>query len=94
MHRQIPAMARLYCAASGKPHNPPRAIHHGRGLHRYNYADMPVFDMVFGTFRNPQGYEMEIGFYHGASARVIDMLTFRDVATPDGAESAPLKEVA
>ncbi len=68
-------------------------IHHGRGLHRYNYADMPVFDMVFGTFRNPRGYEMDIGFYHGASRRIIAMLTFRDVVRPDSAESAPLKEV-
>lgn len=55
-------------------------IHHGRGLHRYNYADLPVFDIVFGTFRNPRGYEMETGFYDGASRKVGDMLLFKDVA--------------
>lgn len=69
-------------------------IHHGRGLHRYNYADMPIFDMIFGTFRNPQRFEMDTGFYHGASARIFDMLTFRDVSRPDVAETAPLKEVS
>jgi len=54
-------------------------IHHGNGIHRYNYADLPVFDMLFGTFRNPRGFEVETGFYPGASARVADMLLFKDV---------------
>lgn len=58
------------------------ALHHGRGLHRYNYADLPVFDMLFGTFRNPVGYPAASGFYDGASARVADMLAFRDVSSP------------
>ena len=57
-----------------------------KGLHRYNYADLPVFDMLFGTFRNPRGYEMEAGFYHGASAKVSDMLMFKDVSQPDSAD--------
>lgn len=57
-------------------------LHHGRGLHRYNYSDLPVFDMLFGTFRNPQGYEMETGYYDGASSRVPDMLLCRDVSRP------------
>lgn len=58
------------------------AIHHGRGIHAYNYSDLPVFDMAFGTFRNPETYENETGFYDGASARVGDMLAFRDVSEP------------
>jgi hypothetical protein len=55
-------------------------IHHGRGLHRYNYCDFPIFDMLFGTFRNPQGYEMETGYYDGASARIIDMIFCKDIS--------------
>ncbi len=63
-------------------------IHHGRGLHRYNYADLPIFDILFGTFRNPEGYEMEAGFYDGASARIADMLLLRDIAeAPSGVEA-------
>jgi sterol desaturase/sphingolipid hydroxylase (fatty acid hydroxylase superfamily) len=58
------------------------AIHHGRGVHRYNYADLPLIDMLFGTFRNPEGFSGENGFYDGASARVLDMLSFRDVSRP------------
>ncbi len=70
------------------------AIHHGRGLHRYNYADLPIFDIVFGTFRNPRGYETDTGFYHGASARIADMLVFRDVHAPPAARAASEREAA
>lgn len=56
------------------------ALHHGQGLHRDNYADLPLFDMLFGTYRNPAGYERPSGFWHGASARVVDMLLLRDVS--------------
>jgi sterol desaturase/sphingolipid hydroxylase (fatty acid hydroxylase superfamily) len=61
------------------------SLHHGRGVHRYNYADLPVFDMLFGTFRNPKTFVEETGFYDGASARIPDMLAFRDVSTPKDA---------
>ena len=58
------------------------AVHHGKGIHRYNYSDLPLFDILFGTFRNPHTYENETGFYHGASGRIWDMLLFRDVSRP------------
>jgi sterol desaturase/sphingolipid hydroxylase (fatty acid hydroxylase superfamily) len=57
-------------------------IHHATGIHRYNYSDLPLFDILFGTFKNPEAYDHETGFYHGASARVGDMLLFRDVTHP------------
>ena len=66
-------------------------IHHGKGLHRFNYSDLPVFDIAFGTFRNPTGYEMETGFYDGASARVIDMLLLRDISSN---EESPKEVIA
>lgn len=58
------------------------SIHHGKGIHRYNYSDLPLWDMIFGTFRNPQGFQTEHGFYPGASARIGEMLIFRDVTSP------------
>jgi sterol desaturase/sphingolipid hydroxylase (fatty acid hydroxylase superfamily) len=59
------------------------AIHHGRNIHRFNYADLPLWDMVFGTFRNPRSVEgLEVGFYNGASGRIPEMLIGREVATP------------
>ena len=55
------------------------SVHHGRGVHRYNYSDLPIFDILFGTFRNPKHFVDETGYYDGASARVGDMLLCRDV---------------
>jgi len=64
-------------------------IHHGKGVHYFNFCDLPLFDMLFGTFRNPRGYESETGFYDGASARIGDMLLWRDVSVEPGEDSGP-----
>lgn len=60
-------------------------VHHARGIHHFNYADLPFIDLLFGTFRNPAGYEHATGFWHGASRRVLDMLLLRDVSRQGGA---------
>jgi len=58
-------------------------IHHAAAIHRYNYSDLPLWDMVFGTFRNARSEEgLRTGFYPGASARVLEMLIGRDVSKP------------
>jgi pimeloyl-ACP methyl ester carboxylesterase/sterol desaturase/sphingolipid hydroxylase (fatty acid hydroxylase superfamily) len=56
------------------------SIHHAKGVHAYNYSDLPVFDILFGTFKNPSGFAAETGFYEGASSKVKDMLSFKDVS--------------
>lgn len=55
-------------------------VHHAKGIHAYNYAGITLYDIIFGTFKNPKGYEHETGFYHGASAKVKDMLLFKDIS--------------
>jgi len=62
--------------------------HHARGRHRDNYADVPLFDILFGTFDNPRDFAPENGFYDGASLRLAEMLAFRDVAAPPVDDSA------
>lgn len=57
-------------------------IHHQRGVHGYNYADLPLWDIVFGTFRNPAVWREQGGFYEGASKRIGAMLLGRDISTP------------
>ncbi len=57
------------------------SIHHGRGIHKYNYSDLPIWDIIFGTFYNPAEYENENGFFDGASAKVKDMLLFKDISS-------------
>ena len=54
------------------------SYHHAKGVHQFNYADVPLFDLLFGTFKNPPNH-LETGFYHGASYRVVDMLLWRDL---------------
>jgi sterol desaturase/sphingolipid hydroxylase (fatty acid hydroxylase superfamily) len=56
--------------------------HHARGVHAGNYSDLPIFDLLFGTFYNPRHFAAESGFYDGASARVVEMVCFRDVSQP------------
>jgi sterol desaturase/sphingolipid hydroxylase (fatty acid hydroxylase superfamily) len=58
------------------------SYHHERGVHARNYSDLPIFDLAFGTFYNPQGFAAATGFYDGASDRVGAMLAMRDVAEP------------
>jgi sterol desaturase/sphingolipid hydroxylase (fatty acid hydroxylase superfamily) len=59
------------------------SVHHARGIHHYNYSDLPLFDILFGTFRNPKEFASEAGFYDGASAKLPQLLVFRDIAGSD-----------
>ena len=54
-------------------------VHHQEGLHRYNYSDLPLWDMLFGTFRNPREFHGECGFVAGADRRMSAMFAFDDV---------------
>lgn len=55
-------------------------VHHAQGIHGYNYSDLPVYDILFGTFNNPDGYQHETGFYTGATDRIVDMLLWEDIS--------------
>jgi len=57
------------------------SYHHAQGVHKHNYADLPIFDILFGTFKNPERH-YDTGFYYGASYRVVDMLMWRDLNKP------------
>lgn len=56
------------------------SVHHERGIHGFNYGDIPLFDMLFGTFRNPRVWKGEAGFYEGSSADIGKLLAFRKIA--------------
>ncbi len=64
------------------------SVHHQAGVHAGNYSDLPLFDLLFGTFRNPQEFAGQTGFYRGASNRLWDMLLMRDVTRPPAAAVA------
>lgn len=54
-------------------------VHHQEGLHKYNYADLPIFDMMFGTFRNPKQWDARCGFADDKELELGAMLAGRDV---------------
>ncbi len=58
-------------------------LHHERNVHARNYADLPVIDMLFGTFENPETFEGEVGFVEKAS--FAKMLVGIDVNAGDDA---------
>lgn len=57
------------------------SLHHAKGVHAYNYSDLPLFDLILGTFRNPKNFADETGFYNGASSRIREMILFKDINT-------------
>ena len=57
-------------------------LHHARNVHAYNYGNVPLWDMLFGTYRNPAGFPERYGFWDGASRRVGAMFLGRDVGEP------------
>ncbi len=55
------------------------SVHHSRGVHAYNYGNFMLWDIVFGTFRNPATFAGPSGFWDGASGKLGAMLVGRDV---------------
>ena len=56
------------------------SAHHERGVHARNYSDLPLWDIVFGTFHNPKDFVPQVGFYDGGSKRLGEMLIGRQIA--------------
>jgi sterol desaturase/sphingolipid hydroxylase (fatty acid hydroxylase superfamily) len=54
-------------------------IHHEFGVHKNNYADLPLWDMLFGTYRNPATVAVDCGFEPQREQRIVDMLSFKDL---------------
>src|SRR5262245_57680688 len=56
--------------------------HHRLGVHAYNYGDLPVWDLLLRTFRNPRTFSGACGFESPADRRLLDMLAWRNVNEP------------
>ncbi len=55
-------------------------LHHARNSQTRNYSDLPIWDMVFGTFDNPRAaWSGTVGFDTPRNTRIKDMLLMRDV---------------
>jgi len=63
-------------------------VHHQLGRHYNNFADLPIWDMLFGTFHNPRNEEVLCGFRPEREVRFLEMLAFKDVNGPMGGQRA------
>jgi sterol desaturase/sphingolipid hydroxylase (fatty acid hydroxylase superfamily) len=53
-------------------------VHHKSGWHRNNYG-LPVWDLAFGTFENPEKADFKCGFDSKKEARIQEMLLLQEV---------------
>jgi len=63
------------------------SVHHSEGFHDKNYADLPVVDLILGTFENPPQFAERTGIYPGASERTLDLLLLRRMERPASASA-------
>lgn len=54
-------------------------VHHQYRHHTNNFADLPIWDLIFKTFKNPKRVVDRCGFEDWREDRFEDMLAFRDV---------------
>ncbi|WP_338690250.1 sterol desaturase family protein [Haloferula helveola] len=54
-------------------------VHHQYKHHSQNYADLPLFDWLFGTLKNPSASPKRCGFTPRGEQRFGEMLAFRDI---------------
>ena len=52
-------------------------IHHQRNKHTNNYSDLPLWDMLFGTFDNPRAEQFDCGFEGNGELDLLMMLLGR-----------------
>lgn len=57
-------------------------VHHKQGFHYCNFSDFPIWDQMFGTFRNPQTANFDHGFKDDLENDFVKILAFVDVNPP------------
>lgn len=68
-------------------------IHHQYRHHTQNFADLPLWDWLFGTFHNPRpdAVPARCGYDEWREDRFDDILVFRDVHAKDAEQTVPLQ---
>lgn len=55
------------------------SIHHQFGVHKYNFGDIPIWDRIFGTYKDTTEFAERCGFPKNAENKLKEMLLFKDV---------------
>jgi sterol desaturase/sphingolipid hydroxylase (fatty acid hydroxylase superfamily) len=58
-------------------------LHHQRGVHAGNYSDWPLWDKIFGTYREPVEDPVQVSFNRARFVDQLKMLAFVDVNDAD-----------
>lgn len=65
-------------------------IHHKYRFHTKNFADLPLWDWLFGTYENAKVAPAQCGFDDWREDRFDDMLAFRDIHSQGIESLSPL----
>jgi len=55
------------------------SIHHQLDVHKYNFSDLPIWDRLFGTYKDSVSFSNECGFPKNNELKIWKMLRFKDV---------------
>ncbi len=55
------------------------SVHHQYDVHKYNFSDIPIWNRLFGTYKDSISFTERCGFPDGAEQRIGEMLLFKDV---------------
>lgn len=55
------------------------SIHHQFNVHNFNFGDIPIWDRLFGTYRDTTEFMPRCGFPGRNEERLTEMLRFKDV---------------
>jgi sterol desaturase/sphingolipid hydroxylase (fatty acid hydroxylase superfamily) len=58
------------------------SIHHQLDVHNFNFSDIPIWDRMFGTYRDTTEFMTRCGFPGSNEERIAEMLVFKDVYDP------------
>jgi sterol desaturase/sphingolipid hydroxylase (fatty acid hydroxylase superfamily) len=65
-------------------------VHHQFHHHTNNFGDLPIWDILFSTFKNPAKFHGRCGYEEWREDRFDDMVAFRDVHARGAERTIPL----
>lgn len=63
------------------------SIHHQLDVHKYNYSDIPLWDKLFGTYKDTDTFADQCGFPNDNERKIWKILLFKDVYKDEGYRS-------
>ena len=68
------------------------SIHHELGVHKHNYSDLPLWDKLFGTYKDTDEFAEHCGFPRNNERKLWEMMMFKDVYNDKDPDSGKKNE--